>query len=194
MEPIIFASNNKHKLDELRAVAGNRLSIISLKEAGIDTEIAEPWNTFRENALEKCTVINRLTGRDCFSEDSGLEVDALGGAPGVFSARFAGSPTNHDNNIALLLERMKDKTVRTARFRAVICYLQKGEPHFFEGICEGIISTERIGDNGFGYDPVFIPEGYTETFAQMNSSLKNELGHRKKAFDQLFRFLLNDKE
>lgn len=192
MEPIIFASNNKHKLEELRAVAGGKLHIISLKEAGIDTDIAEPWNSFRENALEKCTVINRLTGRDCFSEDSGLEVDALDGAPGVLSARFAGEPTNHDNNIALLLERMKHETVRTARFRAVICYLLKGEPYFFEGVCEGHISHERKGANGFGYDPVFIPEGYTETFAQMDGLVKNKLGHRKKAFDQLFRFLLSN--
>lgn len=190
MEPIIFASNNKHKLDELRAVAGNRLQIISLKEAGIDTDIPEPWPTFRQNALEKCTVINRITGRNCFSEDSGLEVDALNGEPGVYSARFAGEPTNHDNNIALLLERMNNETVRTARFRAVICCLLNGEPHFFEGVCEGSISRERLGTNGFGYDPVFIPEGYTQTFAQMDSALKNKLGHRKKAFDQFLPFLM----
>lgn len=190
MEPIIFASNNKHKLEELRAVSQGKLHIISLQEAGIDTEIPEPWPTFHQNALEKCTVINRLTGRDCFSEDSGLQVDALNGEPGVFSARYAGEPTNHDANIKLLLERMQDVAVRTARFRAVICCMLNGEHHFFEGVCEGSISRERLGTNGFGYDPVFIPEGYRETFAQMDSVLKNELGHRKKAFDQLFQFLL----
>jgi XTP/dITP diphosphohydrolase len=188
MNPIIFATNNPNKLNEIRAMAGN-IQIISLQEAGIVTEIDEPWFTFQENAQHKCEAIYKLTGFDCFADDSGLETDALNGAPGVHSARFAGESVNHDANINLLLHRLQHTEIRTARFRTVICYLKKGVPAFFEGVCEGSITYNKLGTNGFGYDPVFIPEGYTHTFASMDLSLKNSLSHRKKAFDKLVLFL-----
>lgn len=193
MNPIIFASNNAHKLEEIRALAGEQLPVISMAEAGIMVDIPEPWPTFRQNALEKCETIYRLTGQDCFAEDSGLETDALGGEPGVFSARYAGEPVNHDANIDLLLQRMKTAVVRTARFRAVICCIINGEPHYFEGVCEGSISDKRMGNSGFGYDPVFIPEGFSETFAQMGAEQKNAMSHRKKAFNKLFLFLMTNR-
>jgi XTP/dITP diphosphohydrolase len=189
MNPIIFATNNPHKLDEIKAMTNGKLQIISLQEAGISTEIDEPWFTFRENAQHKCEAIYRLTGLDCFADDSGLETDALNGEPGVRSARFAGEPVNHEANIELLLQRLGHSPVRTARFRTVICYLKNGVPFFFEGICEGNITYKKMGTNGFGYDPVFVPIGYAHTFAEMEASLKNTMSHRKKAFDKLVLFL-----
>ncbi len=186
---LIFASNNAHKLEEIQALAGKDITIVSLKEAGIFTEIPEPWPTLQQNALEKCQTIYRLTGRPCFAEDSGLEVDALNGEPGVRSARFAGEPPNHEANIQLLLSKLEGAPSRGAQFRAVICFMNGAEPVYFEGICRGTISDKPMGTNGFGYDPVFVPEGHSETFAQLGSGVKNALSHRKKAFDKLFLFL-----
>jgi XTP/dITP diphosphohydrolase len=188
-ETLIFATNNAHKVQEINAITNGRLHIVSLREAGIVKDIPEPFDTLRENAYEKCRVIAELTGQPCFSEDTGLEVDALNGAPGVKSARYAGEQATADDNIDKLLNALADNTLRAARFRTVICFLQEGAARYFEGVCEGHISHNRMGIKGFGYDPVFIPAGFERSFAQMEAAEKNALSHRKKAFDKLFLFL-----
>jgi len=186
---LIFATNNQHKVDEIRSALNSAIGIKTLKQAGIDIEIEEPFDTLEENAREKCQVIHRLTGANCFAEDTGLEVSALGGAPGVRSARFAGEPPNHHANIEKLLTQLTGNTARDARFRTVICLVFEEKEHFFEGICEGRIIEVPRGSKGFGYDPVFIPTGAERTFAEMEMDEKNRYSHRKKAADQLVLFL-----
>jgi XTP/dITP diphosphohydrolase len=186
---LIFATNNQHKVDEIRSALKAQLNIKTLKQAGIDIEIEEPYDTLEENAREKCRVIHELSGANCFGEDTGLEVSALGGAPGVRSARFAGEPANHQANIEKLLSHLKDKSDRDARFRTVICLVFGEKEYFFEGICEGRIIDMPLGSKGFGYDPVFIPTGADKTFAGMEMDEKNRYSHRKKAADQLVLFL-----
>lgn len=187
---LIFATNNQHKVTELRAALENRFDIITLKEAGILVEIEEPHATLEENAREKSAVINRLSGEDCFSEDTGLEVFSLNMEPGVKSARYAGDHANAADNIKKLLQKMEGKANREARFRTVISFLVKNTEYQFEGICEGRITTELSGDSGFGYDPVFIPEGSSKTFAQMTMEEKNTFSHRKKATEKFADFLI----
>jgi XTP/dITP diphosphohydrolase len=189
MHTLIFATNNLHKLDEVRSIPGLNYDIIGLKEAGIDIEIPEPYDTLEQNASEKSGVIYSLTGKDCFSEDTGLEVDALNGEPGVKSARYAGDDRSFSNNIEKLLYRMEGKSDRRARFRAVISLMLGGKEYIFEGICKGTILADIRGNEGFGYDPVFVPEGATKTFAEMDIPEKNRYSHRKKAIDRLTRFL-----
>jgi XTP/dITP diphosphohydrolase len=191
MHTLIFATNNQHKLDEVRSIPGLKYNIIGLKEAGIEIEIPEPYDTLEQNASEKSGVIYSLTGKDCFSEDTGLEVDALNGEPGVKSARYAGDDRSFSNNIDKLLHKMKGKTDRGARFRAVISLMLGGKEYIFEGICKGIIIADIRGNEGFGYDPVFIPDGANKTFAEMNMDEKNRYSHRKKAMDTLAGFLDN---
>ena len=186
---LIFATNNQHKVDEIRSALKADLDIKTLKQAGIDIEIEEPFDSLEENAREKCRVIHELSGANCFGEDTGLEVSALGGAPGVRSARFAGEPANHQANIEKLLSHLKDKSDRDARFRTVICLVFEEKEYFFEGICEGRIIDMPLGSKGFGYDPVFIPTGADKTFAEMEMDEKNRYSHRKKAADQLVLFL-----
>ena len=186
---LIFATNNQHKVDEIRSALKADLDIKTLKQAGIDIEIEEPFDSLEENAREKCRVIHELSGANCFGEDTGLEVSALGGAPGVRSARFAGEPANHQANIEKLLSHLKDKSDRDARFRTVICLVFEAKEYFFEGICEGRIIDMPLGSKGFGYDPVFIPTGADKTFAEMEMDEKNRYSHRKKAADQLVLFL-----
>jgi XTP/dITP diphosphohydrolase len=188
---LIFATNNQHKVDEIRAVLQKGPEIITLKEAGIDIEIPEPYDTLEGNASGKSKTIFEMTGTDCFSEDTGLEVYALKGEPGVKSARYAGDNRSFDANIDKLLVNLAGKTDRKARFRTVISLLLKGKEYLFEGICEGTILAERKGMNGFGYDPVFIPEGSGKTFAEMDMSEKNQYSHRKKATEKLVAFLNN---
>ena len=166
-------------------------NILSLKEAGIHIEIPEPHNTLEANAREKSSTIYHLTHRDCFSEDTGLEVDALDGAPGVRSARYAGEHAGYDENTRKLLADMQGKTRRNASFRTVISLFRKGVEYQFEGISRGTIIEEKRGEAGFGYDPVFVPEGDTRTFAEMNTAEKNKYSHRKKAMDKLISFLAN---
>lgn len=190
MMTIIFATNNQHKVDEIRTVTGNRFNIITLKEAGIDIDIPEPHDNLADNAIEKAVTIHRLTQQNVFSEDTGLEVDALNGAPGVKSARYAGEGKDFEANIEKLLKNLSDNNNRKARFRTVICLLWNNEQHLFEGICSGNITKERSGEKGFGYDPVFIPEGSDQTFAQMSTAEKNEFSHRRKATDKLISFLM----
>lgn len=189
MDTIIFATNNQNKVNEVRAVLGNRFTVISLKEAGIDIDIPEPHNTLEANASEKSKTIFKLTGNNCFSEDTGLEVEVLDGEPGVKSARYAGNNKNFDANIDKLLLNIKPQKNKTARFRTVISLIKDGKEFLFEGICNGKITDERKGTNGFGYDPVFIPDGSTNTFAEMDMNKKNKFSHRKKAMEKLIRFL-----
>ena len=189
MRKIIFASNNKHKAEEIRAVLGAQFDIITLKEAGIEIDIPEPHETLAENAREKSMVIHRLTGMDCFSEDTGLEVDALNGAPGVRSARYAGEQATADDNLKKLLVEMKGIEKRSARFRTVISLILNGQEHMFEGDCEGNITDNASGTAGFGYDPVFMPEQYDKTFAELGIEVKSVISHRKKAIEKMTAFL-----
>ncbi len=187
---LIFASNNAHKLEEFQSSLGSGLEIISLAQAGIQKEIPEPFETLKENAQVKAQTIYRLSGGiDCFSEDTGLEVDALGGEPGVHSARYAGEPVSAEKNVRKLLRAMSDSTNRRARFITIICLILKGQEYFFEGRCEGQILHSISGDSGFGYDPVFTPDGSSKSFAEMNLKEKNIFSHRRKAGDLLIAFL-----
>ena len=188
---LIFASNNKGKLIEVQSMVPDNIKIISMKEAGIDADIPEPFHTFHENALAKATYIRQATGQDCFAEDSGLIVPALNGEPGVFSARYAGEPSNDENNNRKLLEKIQSVTDNSAYYQSVICLLLHGEAHYFEGRCTGSIAATPKGKGGFGYDPLFIPDGYTETFGQLPLEVKNTLSHRGKAM-KLFTAFLND--
>lgn len=189
MKNIVFATNNQHKIDEIRFLLGNHFSIITLREAGIDIDIPEPHDSLEENAREKSTTIYKMTGADCFSEDTGLEVEALNGAPGVKSARYAGEKCDPQKNIEKLLHELNTSRNRRARFRTVISLILNDREFQFTGICPGTISTQASGSSGFGYDPVFVPDGDTRTFAEMNTEEKSRFSHRRKAFDQLIQFL-----
>jgi len=189
MNTLIFATNNQHKVDEIRHFLGSRFEIITLKESGIDIDIPEPHNTLEANATEKSTTIYKLTGKDCFSEDTGLEVIALNGEPGVKSARYAGENQSFKANVEKLLQKMEAVKNRNARFKTVISLIVEKEEIQFEGICEGEIIMKERGQNGFGYDPVFVPTGSKLTFAEMNTNQKNDFSHRKKAMDKLISFL-----
>jgi XTP/dITP diphosphohydrolase len=186
---LIFATNNQHKVEEIRNVLGKELEIITLKEAGVDIDIPEPHDTLEANATAKSKAIYAITGINCFSEDTGLEVNALNGEPGVKSARYAGESRSFDSNIEKLLSNLAAKPDRSARFRTVISLLIDGKETLFEGICKGNIAAEKKGNNGFGYDPVFIPEGSSLSFAEMNLEQKNRYSHRKKATEKLVAFL-----
>ncbi len=186
---LIFATNNQHKVDEIRSILGEKFSIITLKEAGVNIDIPEPYDTLEANASEKARIIYEMTGTNCFSEDTGLEVYALGGEPGVKSARYAGEGRSFDANIEKLLSNLAGKPDRRARFRTVISLLIEGKETQFEGICEGRIIEERRGNGGFGYDPVFVPEGWSKTFAEMSMEEKALISHRAKATEKLVAFL-----
>ncbi|MDE3234868.1 MAG: RdgB/HAM1 family non-canonical purine NTP pyrophosphatase [Bacteroidota bacterium] len=189
MSTLIFATNNQHKVDEIRTVLNNSFSIITLKEAGIDIDIPEPHNTLEANASEKSKVIHQLTQQNCFSEDTGLEVEALNGEPGVKSARYAGDTRDFQKNIDKLLLNLEGKNSRTAQFRTVISLILDDKEYLFEGICKGHITKQQTGEKGFGYDPVFVPEGSKKTFAEMTTEEKNQFSHRRKATDLLIQFL-----
>jgi XTP/dITP diphosphohydrolase len=186
---LIFATNNQNKVDEIRSVTGTQFDIITLKEAGIDIDIPEPHDTLEANASEKSKTIHRLTGKNCFSEDTGLEVASLNGEPGVKSARYAGDGRNFQQNIDKLLQNLSGKTNRNARFRTVVSLILDDKEYLFEGICEGHIIEEQKGEHGFGYDPVFVPTGSANSFAEMTMEEKNKYSHRKKAVAKLIGFL-----
>ncbi len=186
---LIFATNNANKVAEIKAALSSGLEIVTLKEAGINIEIHEPYETLEENAREKATVINNITKENCFSEDTGLEVAALNNEPGVKSARYAGDEADNKKNIELLLKNMKNVVDRTAQFKTVICLLIDVNEYFFTGICKGQIIEEQRGKMGFGYDAVFIPDGDDKTFAEMTMEQKNKYSHRKKALVKLTEFL-----
>ena len=186
---LIFATNNQNKIAEIKAALTQGLEIVTLNEAGINIEIDEPFDTLEENAREKATVIFGITKQNCFSEDTGLEVIALNGKPGVKSARYAGDEADNKKNIALLLKNMEGIDERSAQFKTVICLLLNNEEYLFTGICEGKINSKETGSMGFGYDAVFTPDGADKTFAEMNLDEKNKYSHRKKALQKLIKFL-----
>ncbi len=194
MRKLIMATHNQHKIEEIRALVEGRLEIVSLKDLGIKGEIEETGKTLKENAAQKAQYIHNKYKQDCFADDTGLEVEALNGAPGVYSARFAGKGCSFDDNIDLLLEQMEGKTNRKACFKTVICLIENGKEKFFEGICQGVITTERYGKKGFGYDPIFIPDGYAESFAEMSAQQKNSISHRGKATKAFVEYILNEKK
>ncbi len=194
MHTLIFATNNQHKVNEIQSLVGSDFKIIPLNEAGIDIDIPEPHDTLQENAFEKAMTIFNLTNQNCFSEDTGLEIMALNGAPGVKSARYAGESRDFQANIDKVLFNLTAIENPTAQFRTVICLLWNDEvnglqTHYFEGICKGHIAKVMQGEKGFGYDPICIPEGSTKSFAQMSMEEKNKYSHRQKAVSQLFEFL-----
>ena len=189
MIKLIFATNNQNKVKEIQAAIGKIIEVISLKQAAILIEIPEPHDTLEANATEKSSTINRLTGENCFSEDTGLEVTALQGEPGVKSARYAGEEKSFENNIKKLLNNLGNQVDRRARFRTVISLIWEGTEYMFEGSCEGTIGVEPRGTKGFGYDPVFYPLGCDRSFGQMSLVEKTQFSHRKKAADKLVIFL-----
>ncbi len=186
---LVFATNNAHKLGEISSVVGDQFEILSLHQIGFYGEIPEDHHTLRENALQKARFIHEKYGLDCFADDTGLEIDALGGKPGVMSARYAGHECDPEANIRKVLDEMKGKIRRNARFRTMIALIINGEEHFFEGVVEGEILSEKRGADGFGYDPIFLPLCYTQTFAEMSLSMKNTISHRAKAVERLVEFL-----
>lgn len=195
MKRIVFATNNQHKLQEIREILSPEFEIVSLKEIGCHEDIPETGNTLEENALQKARYISERYHISCFADDTGLEVEALGGAPGVHSARYA-EGTDHDSeaNMTKLLRELEGKENRQARFRTVIALIELGEDetknvHLFEGIVEGHISTERQGTEGFGYDPIFVPEGYEKSFAALGETIKNHISHRARAVKKLADYL-----
>jgi XTP/dITP diphosphohydrolase len=192
MNTIIFATNNDNKVSEVRSILDGKFRILSLKEAGIDIDIPEPYETLEENAREKAIVIHRLTKENCFAEDTGLEVDSLNGEPGVKSARYAGEGRSFEKNIDKLLDKLAESKNRNAQFRTIICLICKGKEKIFEGICKGTIIAERRGNSGFGYDPVFVPDGSSKTFAEMTMAEKNAFSHRNKAVEKLTNYLKNN--
>ncbi len=186
---LIFATNNRNKVAEIQSLVGANFTIIPLKEAGIEIDIPEPHDQLEANAHEKAVTIFNLTHQNCFSEDTGLEIVALNGAPGVKSARYAGENSNAQANIDLVLSKMAGIENRTAQFRTVICLIWENQTYYFEGVCKGQILSNMQGENGFGYDPIFVPDGATKSFANMTMDEKNTFSHRKKAVMQLFDFL-----
>lgn len=203
---IVFATNNQHKLSEIRQILGSRVEVLSLKDIGCDVDIPETGSTLEENALQKAQYVYDHYHIDCFADDTGLEVDALGGAPGVYSARYAAigpigpiSPISpigptHDSeaNMARLLHELGENNNRRTRFRTVIALIQQGEVHEFEGIVNGQIIRERRGGEGFGYDPIFQPDGYDQTFAELGIEIKNQISHRARATAKLAEYLLKE--
>lgn len=182
---LIFATNNQNKATEINAILGTAFKISTLREIGLEIDIPEPHATLEENAREKSTTIYKLTQLDCFGEDTGLEVEALQGAPGVRSARYAGEHCNTEDNIKKLLQELATEQNRKARFRTVISLIENGNEYQFEGVCEGMIAWTSHGEQGFGYDPIFIPLGSTKSFASMTLDEKNKFSHRKKAVEKL---------
>lgn len=189
MKELIFATHNPDKIVEIRSLLGGKIQIISLDEAGMHEDIPEPHDTIEANAREKSSVIYGLTGKNCFGEDTGLEVISLHGAPGVYSARYAGPQKSASDNIKLLLQNMRGFIHREAQFKTVISLFLEGKEYQFEGICQGAITLSPQGNKGFGYDPVFIPEGSNKTFAEMTLEEKNNYSHRAQAFEKLKNFL-----
>ena len=189
---IVFATNNPHKLQELRRIAGDSWNILSLEDIGCHEDIPETAETLEGNAELKARFVKEKYGYDCFADDTGLMVDALGGAPGVYSARYAGPGHDSQANMKLLLENMSGKSDRTARFRTVIALLQGDNLHLFEGIVEGESTLEPSGCAGFGYDPVFKPAESNVTFAEMDADAKNAISHRGRATAKLIDYLINN--
>lgn len=193
MRKLIFATNNAHKLGEVQALLGDAFTLVTLRECGITEDIPETADTLEGNALQKARYVYEKTGLDCFADDTGLEVDALGGAPGVHSARYATDGHDFAANNSLLLKNLEGITDRTARFRTVIALILDGVEYTFEGRVDGTIATAESGSEGFGYDPLFVPSGEIITFAQMSAEAKNAISHRGRAVAKLVNFLKDGK-
>jgi XTP/dITP diphosphohydrolase len=194
MSEICFATNNKHKLEEARHIIGHQFKLVSLDDINCNEELPETRDTLEGNSLQKAAYVFDRYGIPCFSDDTGLEVEALGGAPGVYSARYAGEQRSSEDNIRLLIKNLEGRQNRKARFRTVItCVGVEKEPVQFDGSVYGNIISEQRGRSGFGYDPIFIPDGYTETFAEMSAEKKNLLSHRAIALKKLAGYLKNYK-
>lgn len=190
MKKFVFATNNVHKLKEVAAIVRNRIELLSLKDIGCRDDIPETADTLEGNALQKARYVYERYHTDCFADDTGLEVEALDGAPGVYSARYAGEGHNSEANIRKLLHELEGKDNRKARFRTVFALIVNGKEHLFEGTVKGEIVNHKRGIAGFGYDPVFVPEGYEKTFAEMGDELKNKISHRAQAVGKLCNFLM----
>lgn len=190
---LVFASNNKNKILEIQSMLPDTIKILSLESIGCHEEIPETADTIEGNAIMKANYVTRNYGYDCFADDTGLEVDSLNGEPGVFSARYAGEQRDANDNMNKLLLNLKDKSNRNAQFKTVITLNLKGQQYFFTGIAKGKITLEKSGNQGFGYDPIFKPEEYQETFAQLSLNIKNKISHRGKATLQLIDFLKEQK-
>lgn len=189
MKTLVFATNNPHKLEEVKAIVSGCVRVVSLAEIGCTEDIPETADTLEGNALQKARYIKEHYGYDCFADDTGLEVEALHGAPGVYSARYAGPAHDSEANMCKLLHDMEGKENRKARFRTVIALISDGKEHLFDGIVEGMLTTGKRGEAGFGYDPLFLPDGYTQTFAELGSEVKNSISHRGRAVRKLAAFL-----
>jgi XTP/dITP diphosphohydrolase len=187
--PLIVASNNQHKLEEIEAIIGKYYALQSMASIGFVEEIEETGTSFHENAAIKARAIFNRYGVDCLSDDSGLAIDVLNGAPGVYSARFAGEPVNHEKNIDKVLFELEGKSDRNARFVTVLCLIRNGKEYFFEGEIKGKILEEKRGTNGFGYDPIFVPEGFDKSFAELDAAQKNKISHRSNALAKMQEYL-----
>jgi len=191
MIELVFATNNRHKLNELSKLAGDKFHLLSLKDINCYDDIPETADTLEGNAALKAQYIWEKFGINCFADDTGLEVDVLNGQPGVYSARYAGEDQDSEANLSKVLEELKDNSNRKARFRTVICLIIDGKEHYFEGIVNGNLLSVRQGKEGFGYDPIFVPDGYNNTFAEMDMDVKNKISHRGIATEKLIVFLKN---
>ena len=189
MNQLIFATHNAHKADEVKAIVGNLFEVKNLSDINFFDEIPETGNTFKENAFQKVKYLHDKLNCNCFADDSGLSVDALNGAPGILSARYAGEPSNSQRNTEKLLNTLKNISNRKAQFTCVIAVILDGQPHFFEGVIHGTITETPYGEGGFGYDPVFIPDGYDKTFAELPADIKNKISHRAIALEKFKQFL-----
>ena len=186
---LVFATNNQHKLEEVSAILDNSIELLSLKDINCNTDIPETADTLEGNALLKAQYIYNNFGINCFADDTGLEVEALNNEPGVYSARYAGENKNPEANMFKVLDNLREKENRKARFRTVIALILNGQEYLFEGIINGKITNSKQGSAGFGYDPIFMPEGYNETFAELGNNIKNKMSHRALAINKLYDFL-----
>ena len=192
MKNLVFATGNIHKLQEVQGLFKEGFALSCLKDVNITEEIPETADNLVDNALQKARYVYEKCGIPCFADDTGLEVDALGGAPGVYSARYAGEQKDSKLNMLLLLKNMNGKTNRVARFRTIIAYIdENAQEHIFEGEIKGKIIENMAGENGFGYDPIFVPEGYEETFAELSSEIKNTISHRARAMEKFLSYINN---
>ncbi len=194
MMEIVFATNNEHKLRELQQILGQQFKLLSLRDIGCEEDIPEESPTIEENSMDKAVYVFKKYNKNCFADDTGLEVEALDGRPGVISARYAGEEKNMDKNIEKVLSELEGKTNRNARFKTVISLIIDGKKYQFEGFVNGTIIKEKKGKGGFGYDPVFAPDGYDNTFAEMAADEKNKISHRGLAVKKLVDFLLSEIE
>ena len=186
---LVVATNNAHKLEEIAAILGDEMELLSLKDIHCDADIPETADTLEGNARQKAMYIYENYGMDCFADDTGLEVEALNGVPGVYSARYAGDGHDSEANMQKLLHELEDKENRKAQFRTAICLILEGKEYLFEGIVKGEIIKEKRGGAGFGYDPIFVPEGHELTFAELGNDIKNTISHRARAVEKLCLFL-----